>query len=297
LLISPTFSGHRKNASIFVFHIKRLVSDSFCSFGFLCQQISLQVLELVWTTVKAWSLFLKLVPIMFRKTKSTKQEEHEEEQEGEDLTTVQTLQPNRIIYVVPHTSFTKIINILDLTGLVKSQYPSEQFESETKKIATTSPPQPWLSITRNSRWFGKNFIVEQLGEQNGEIAQWKGGRVSTSSNTFTFPAESPHSSHPIKMEVDNVWKFREQFVKDSVTYQWKPDNVFSARKFTMYKILGNQRQVVARYWQGWQVKQGGTLVINAQEIDEVVAVLTMVSILRKKRQKAAEHSGGGGGGG
>jgi hypothetical protein len=45
------------------------------------------------------------------------------------------------------------------------------------------------------------------------------------------------------------------------------------------------------------VKAGGTLVLDTHEIDEVVAVLSMVSTLRKKRQKAAEHSGGGGGGG
>jgi hypothetical protein len=234
---------------------------------------------------------------MFRKGKNTSKENlGDEDVDGKE--SEQTLKPNRIFYIELHSSFTKTIKILDLTDLVKSEYPSEQFENETKQIATSSPPQPWLNITRTATFLSKKFVAEKPGEQNVEVAQWKGGRFSSSSNTFTFPPDSPHSSHPITVEAESKFKFREQFVKDSVVYLWKPDNALTARKFTLYRIIGAQKQVVGRYWQGrWQVRCGGTLVLDTHEVDEVVAVLSMVSTLRKKRQKAAEHSGGGGGGG
>jgi hypothetical protein len=232
---------------------------------------------------------------MFGKSKDKDKKDQEDEQEdGENVTT--TVKPNRVFYIVPHTGFTKTITVLDLTGQIKAEYPSEEFEKETKALATKSPPPSWLNITRTPRWYSKNFVVEK-GSDKSQIAHWKGGMFSTSSNTLTFPLDSPHSSHPITIEPESTWKFREQFVKDSVIYQWKPDNVLTARKFTMFKIIGDQKQAVGRYLEEWSIKYGGILVLNSDEIDEVVAVLSIVSILRKKRQKAAEHSGGGGGGG
>jgi hypothetical protein len=232
---------------------------------------------------------------MFGKGKDKEKKDQEDEQEDEENTAT-AVKLNRIFYIVPHTGFTKTITVLDLTGQVKAEYPSEEFEKETKQLATKSPPQPFLNITRTPRWYSKNFVVEK-GSEKGQIAQWKGGMFSTSSNTLTFPPDSPHSSHPITIEAENNWKFREQFVKDSVIYQWKPDNALTARKFTMFKIIGDQKQAVGRYLEEWSMKYGGTLALNSDEIDEVVAVLSIVNILRKKRQKAAERSGGGGGGG
>jgi hypothetical protein len=233
---------------------------------------------------------------MFRKGKRTETEVDTIEEGHQDDGTVQPLTPNRTFYIVPHSGFTKTINVLEITELIKADYPSEQFEKQAKDIATNTPPQPWLTITRTPRWYSKNFVVKKQGEKSGEIAQWKAGMFSSSSNTFTFPADSPHSSHPIKIVAENTFRFREQFIKDSVTYLWKPENGILARKFTLFKIIGTQKQIVGKYWQGWQLKHGGTLVLNTHEIDEVVAVMSMVSILRKKRQKDAEHGGGGGGG-
>jgi len=42
---------------------------------------------------------------------------------------------------------------------------------------------------------------------------------------------------------------------------------------------------------------GGTFVVDTREVDELVAVASLVVVLKKKRQRAAERSGGGGGGG
>ncbi|KAF2436561.1 hypothetical protein EJ08DRAFT_644890 [Tothia fuscella] len=204
------------------------------------------------------------------------------------------LKPNRTFYIVPHTGFTKVIQILDLTSLIKSSYPSEAFDNEAKEIATSSPPEPWLTVTRQPRWYSKNFVIEQPG--SGELGQWKAGMFSSSPNTLLFPQDSPHSSHPITIKADNAWKFREQFVKDSRPYIWTVDNVMSSRKFTLYKVLGGAKQEIGRYEQGWGVKYGGTLVLDANEIDAVVAVVSVVNILRKKRQKVAEYSGQAGGG-
>jgi len=233
--------------------------------------------------------------MVFGKSKDKAEKHDHDEGKGAKDETTTPLIPNRTFWIVPHTGMTHTIQILDLTNLTKSTYPSEDFEKEVKEIANTSPPEAWLTIS-SPKWYSKTFTVEKPGEK-GEIATWKGGSFSSSKNTLVFPEDSSHSSHPVEMKADNYIKFREQFVKDSVAYEWKPENVVAMRKFTLTKNIGGMKTEVAKFWSGWGIKFGGGLVLNSDEVDDVVAVVSMVNVLRKKRQKLYEYGGGSGGGG
>jgi hypothetical protein len=62
------------------------------------------------------------------------------------------------------------------------------------------------------------------------------------------------------------------------------------RQLSLSKIVGNQKLEIAKYWQGYEpFATGGTLVLNTDELDEVVGILTCLVMLRKKRQKDAER--------
>jgi hypothetical protein len=230
-----------------------------------------------------------------------KSNEKAKDEQDEDITTSpQPINPKRTFYIIPHGGFTKTIQVLDLTGLTKTPHTSEKdFLAEAKNLVEKSSQPIWLSITRTPHWYSKTFLVckglpkDEAGAAVIPIANWKGGMFSTSENIISFPELSPYSSHDITIKPFSVWKFREQFVKDSVTYEWRPDNALTNNhKFTLFRIIGKERAEIGRYVQGWTLKYGGVLVLDDEEVADVVGVVSMVSVLRKKRQKDAEkHSG------
>jgi hypothetical protein len=183
----------------------------------------------------------------------------------------------------------KVIEILDITGQVTAAYGTDEFADQAKSIPKTSPPKPFLTVTRTPHWYSKQFIAESPSEP-GSIATWKAGLLSRSSNHLTFPLDSTHSTHPVNIDVKSFWKFEEQFVIDSVPYIWRADNIWTMRQFTLCKSIGGEKVEVGKYWQGWEpFATGGTLVLNANEVDEVVGILTCLVVLRKKRHKDAER--------
>lgn len=61
---------------------------------------------------------------------------------------------------------------------------------------------------------------------------------------------------------------------------------------TLHKILGGKKIVVARYAQKWGELRGeGILFIDGAEVDEVVAALTAVVMVKKMQQRARERGG------
>jgi hypothetical protein len=107
-----------------------------------------------------------------------------------------------------------------------------------------------------------------------------------STQIFTFPEDSPHSSHPITMKRVKIWNRTETFTKDSVEYQWRFDGALRRSRFTLYKLVGGQEVVVAKYKGPLPVlKPRGALLIDEKEIDSVVALLSCCGMIRKDRQR------------
>ncbi|KAF2401116.1 hypothetical protein EJ06DRAFT_529276 [Trichodelitschia bisporula] len=89
------------------------------------------------------------------------------------------------------------------------------------------------------------------------------------------------------MKLDNWLKFSGKFVLDSTAYTWTAENVFTIRTFRLEKMLAGRLCLVARYRQQiGQLRQGGTLAVDAREVDLYVAVLTCVAVMRKLRPRA-----------
>ena len=63
------------------------------------------------------------------------------------------------------------------------------------------------------------------------------------------------------------------------------DSKISQRKLTLYKCMGVERVVVAKYCGMATFKTGGILLLDSEEVDEVIAVITCCAMLRKKRQR------------
>lgn len=209
-------------------------------------------------------------------------------QSGDDNLRAVPIKPTRTFHIVPHRSLTKTIKVLDITNQVTAAYGTKDFEDQAKQGAKTSPPNACLTVTRSPHWYSNQFIVKSPTEQ-GQVAEWKGGLLSSSASYLSFPPESPHSAHDITVGVKGFWKFKEQFVKDSIAYIWQPDNVLTMRQFTLWKLIGQDKVEVGRYWQGYQpFATGGTLVLNTNEVDDVVGILTCIVVLRKKRHRDGE---------
>jgi len=219
----------------------------------------------------------------------TKMTQSESATNSNTFSEAEPLKPSRIFHIVPHSSLTKTIKVLDITDRITAPYTSDEFTEQAKEIPKSSPPDPWLTVTRVPHWWSRRFTVESASEP-GKLVEWKGGLMSWSSNVLSFTSGSPHSSHPITMKTKSYWKFREQFVFDSITYTWVSDNAWTNIKYTLYKSIGSREVRVGRYEQRWKfLRTGGTLVLNTKEIDDVVGVLTCLVVLLKRRQKEAER--------
>jgi hypothetical protein len=64
------------------------------------------------------------------------------------------------------------------------------------------------------------------------------------------------------------------------------------------KTIGGTKSIIAKYTQRWAMwGAGGVLLIDTREIDDLVAVITAVSMLRRMEQRRWERSPGYTGGG
>lgn len=114
---------------------------------------------------------------------------------------------------------------------------------------------------------------------------------------LTFPDDSHHSSHPIKL-VNKRWGLRtESFVYSSQEYIWQMNSLWHSTSMSLYRVTGSGKHQtkieVGKYAQKWwgSFVTGGTFVVDGNEIDGVVACLTLIVVLKKRRQRAAERHG------
>jgi hypothetical protein len=209
--------------------------------------------------------------------------------ESLSVDTSDSFKPTVVFYIQKHTSFSQTIRIFNLTEKVAGSYGSEKFNEKALKTAKSCKSEDALLNVHRLRWGSHNFTVE-LAADKSKVADWKGGWTSANKNTILFPEGSRYCSHTVTIQVDSYIKFKERFIVDSVSYIWAVGNIFTMRQFTLKKTIGDETKEVAKYWQPhMQFKQGGLVFVDATEIDEVVAVLTCLAVVRKIRQKYAEY--------
>ncbi|KAF1815910.1 hypothetical protein P152DRAFT_201488 [Eremomyces bilateralis CBS 781.70] len=228
----------------------------------------------------------------FMRRSGKNEEKRSEEQEGG------LREATQYFIIDKHSTWRKEIKIFDITSLIELPYLSEAWDDHIRTIQSRIPGKskdgteilPSLEISR-ARFFTSMMTISQPPDTS-PIGTWKGSIFSTQKSVFEFPADSPHSSHPIVMKPMGLWTASEEFVKESVRHIGKFDKRLSSRYFTLFKQIGSQEIPVAQYrstklsvWIG-----GGVLAIDDKEIDPVVAVLWCANMLRKVEQRGAESA-------
>jgi hypothetical protein len=219
--------------------------------------------------------------------------------------------PSKAYFIANHTGLTQNVPIFDITSAVDlTSYASAGSSREAwgrtahaigRAQQTDKRVAPLLLVHRH-KWYAHNFTVVRGGASRGKdggfaaadvVAEWKGGWYSGARNRLEFPAGSAHSGHTVTMTTGSYIGFRDEFVVDSASFEWRCLNRCSMRRFRLDRIIGGERTVAAAAWKPRSqiMHQGGVLVVDAEQVDEVVAVLTGMVMLRKQRQKTYEYSG------
>ncbi|KAI9764173.1 MAG: hypothetical protein M1840_008655 [Geoglossum simile] len=205
------------------------------------------------------------------------------------------LNPTRTYYIKPHSSFTKNIEILNLTPHLAISYDSPDFPAHAKTIAKTSSFTPSLTVQKQNL-FGTSYgIFENGGNGDREIGTWRASCFSTGKSHINFLDEDGKGRHDITLEKlpgMRLFSRDEVFVFNSVQYLWTYESWYCSNRIALYKMLpGGEKQLVGRFWQGWDWRTGGTFVMDARELDDAVGVITCVVQLKKRRQRQKEKSG------
>jgi hypothetical protein len=197
-------------------------------------------------------------------------------------------QPDRTFHIVQHTEFTKTIKVLDLTNLMTATYGTTSFKEEAKQLAKNpSSIGPCLIIVR-ANFFGTWNVVKQPPSE-AQVAEWNVPFFPPGTSRITFPADSPHASHPLTMKPLAQSSRGQKFVQDSVTYKWVMDSKLHSGEFTLYKYIGPGEEgklEVAKYWKRGGFKgTGGTMVLDSTEVDEVVGIMACLTVLKRNRRE------------
>jgi hypothetical protein len=207
------------------------------------------------------------------------------------------LAPTAIYWISPHSTLASKITVFDLSKDMNVPYSgmTNEYKAQVAKTLQDHTYTPIVTCTRNG-WFGMTFDITD--DQDNHIAHWSHPWSSLGEAVLTFPSDSQHSSHPISLQ-NKIWGLRsEAFTFESQPYFWEPDSYWHSTSMTLYKVTGSggaeKKVEVGKYTQKWwgSIWTGGTFVVDDEEIDGVVACLTLVVVLRKKRQRAAEKNPG-----
>ena len=197
----------------------------------------------------------------------------------------------RVFYITPHGNTKQAIKIHDLTNKLSRLEYSTEIEEEAEKLGQSLADETPLYTIVQPGWWKTITLYAGAAQAEGEntseaLITWKPSGAAHSKQSFNFPESSPFSSHDLTMRLTGSFFTRnEAFVKDSVQYLWRFDSKWQY-KHTLYKKIGQSEMCVAKFRTPFRAyKTGGTIFVNEDEIDAVVATITSCAMLRKIRQR------------
>ncbi|CAJ2501736.1 Uu.00g045890.m01.CDS01 [Anthostomella pinea] len=188
------------------------------------------------------------------------------------------LKPTKTYYLKGCVHFKTNAEVLDLTGKIRQRFNnfSKEFLDEAGEAARQAGG-PAFSISSSGNMMRTIKTLTDAG--SGEpLCDLNITFVSFGSSTVRFPSGSQHSRHEIELcPVGDGWEPQrhEAFVKNSIPYFW---DMSDGRVGVLYKCLNQQRVEIARV-AGYGFDQDAVLVLNANELDEVVAVSTCIILI------------------
>jgi hypothetical protein len=209
---------------------------------------------------------------------------------------LQPFNPTNVYWISPHSTFASKIAVLDLTKDMDVPYAglTSEYKAAVAKTLQDHSYTPTITCNRTG-WFSLQHDITD--DQDTHLAHWSHPWTSMGEAVLTFPEDSRHSAHAISLH-NKAWGLRtETFTLNSQPFFWEMDSLWHSTNMTLYKAWGSgeteKKVEVGKYAQKWWggFVMGGTFVVDEEEIDGVVACLTLIVVLKKKRQRGAERNG------
>jgi len=194
----------------------------------------------------------------------------------------------KVLWIVPHSSWNKTITIYDLTDTVEVDTKHldkifDKCEKEAKIKISSGAPAKFVLNRPGLRTDYKVYDGAASRADPEVLADWDIARFNFATHVFKFPPSSVHSSHNVSLKKVTKTLRGEQFVKDSVPYMWKYDKI-PFKNMTLVRAIGKQETPVAFYRTRFPtIRTGGAVVVDENEMDVLVAVLTTCGMLRRDR--------------
>lgn len=134
----------------------------------------------------------------------------------------------------------------------------------------------------------ENTQQGQQGIQNDIVlAESSSPILAFGVTNIVFPPNSLHSSHPITVRPTNATRRSQSFVHDSVSYAWDVNKTLfpgGGGVLSLYKGVGSTSKIeIGRYQSdNGKVIPGGVMVIDSDEVDVLIAVLTLLAVLSQR---------------
>ncbi|KAH8662618.1 hypothetical protein BX600DRAFT_437990 [Xylariales sp. PMI_506] len=142
--------------------------------------------------------------------------------------------------------------------------------------ATTGKPTTFeLSHSETSR--SAQPVIETASK--AAVAELKGGVLSLGHWTISFPAGSAHSSHEIAMRPAGIASRADEFVHNSVPFFWEQTRRHQLMQ--LFKAADGKRVEVARFIGKKPSAKDGVLLLDEDQIDRLIAVITCVAELHR----------------
>lgn len=200
------------------------------------------------------------------------------------------LHPTRVLYLQDSTASS--FNLADITsatlGAVKlgdahTSQPTSVFVT-AKEASSTAPSALHFRRTK-SGLFSASHLIVTAGSSDTQVAELSSsGVLSFGRWTVSFPPDSTHCSHDLKLQPVGLWSSVDWFVQDSVPYFWDMADVNGAGGqgvCRLFKVADGKRVEVGRFLAQRMRDKGGVLVLDGQAVDEVVACATLVATINR----------------
>lgn len=134
----------------------------------------------------------------------------------------------------------------------------------------------------------ENAQQEQQRHQNDIVlAESSSPILAFGVTNIVFPPNSLHSSHPVTVRPINATRRSQSFVHDSVSYAWDVNKTLfpgGGGVLSLYKGIGSTSKIeIGRYQSdNGKIIPGGVMVIDSDEVDVLIAVLTLLAVLSQR---------------
>ncbi|OKL57363.1 hypothetical protein UA08_07429 [Talaromyces atroroseus] len=160
--------------------------------------------------------------------------------------------------------------------------------NDSKFIVTK--PAPYIGQRRGRTLTDDSAPSQDSGEIYQDevvLAEYVSPLLAYGVTNISFPDDSLHSSHPITVRPINATRRSQSFVQDSVSYVWDVNRTLfpgGGGVLSLYKGIGANKKIeIGRYQSdNGQFVPGGLVVIDSDEVDVLIAVLSLMSVLAQR---------------